>query len=97
LGRGLLFGIPKKIIPPARDADNHRKEALMKPKPLFHRSKIIEREEYEALMSELPTQDIQPQANSIPPDLDERIRKIEYCMMIIVGLILVVLLICKGN
>jgi hypothetical protein len=69
----------------------------MKPKAPFDRSRILEQEEYEALMSELPTQDIQPQANSIPPDLEERIRKIEYCMMIIVGLILVVLLICKAN
>jgi hypothetical protein len=71
----------------------------MKPKPECHRQIIIEREEYDALMAELPTPEVDPKPPDGSPELEEKLRKIEFSMMIIVGLILVVLLlsISKGN
>jgi hypothetical protein len=58
----------------------------MKSEPQRDQKVVIEPEEYEALMAELPT----PEENPDPPELEERMRKIEYCMIIVITLILVI-------
>jgi hypothetical protein len=68
----------------------------MKPKPLCNRKIDIEREEYDALMSELPLPEVEPESAYGAPELDEKLRKIEFCMMIIVGLVLALFLF-KGH
>jgi hypothetical protein len=65
----------------------------MKPKSPYDRTVTIEREEYDALMSDLPT----PEVSSGSPELEERFRRIEFYMLIIVGVILIVFILCKGN
>ena len=65
----------------------------MKPKPISARAITIEREEYDALMSELPT----PEFSSCSPEVEERFRKIDFYLMVIVGLILLILLLVQGN
>jgi hypothetical protein len=87
------FGAAKKIIPLLRYADNDGKETPMKPKSPYDRTVTIEREEYDALMSDLPT----PEVSSGSPELEERFRRIEFYMLIIVGVILIVFILCKGN
>lgn len=52
---------------------------------------IITREEYEALMSGLAHEAVPKSLTSIP-DIAERLRRLEFDMMILVGLILVVFL-----
>ncbi len=69
----------------------------MKPKQLCDRKIIIEREEYDALMSELRAPEVELKPTYGSPELDEKLRKIEFYMMIIVGLILVMLMLSKGN
>lgn len=69
----------------------------MQLKPRCDRKTIIEREEYEALMAELPTPEFELKPTHDSAELAERVRKIEYYMMIIVGLILVVLMLGKGH
>ncbi len=71
-------------------------EAPMKPKQSCERPVTIEPEEYDALMAELPTPE-EPQSFANTPEIDEKFRKIEFYMMIIVGLVLLVLILCKGN
>jgi hypothetical protein len=58
----------------------------MKSEPERDRKPLIEPEEYDALMSELPT----PEENPEPPELEERMRKIEYCMIIVITLVLAI-------
>jgi hypothetical protein len=70
-------------------------EAPMKPKLSSERTVIIEPEEYDALMAELPTPEVEPKSPSESAQIDEKFRKIEFYMMIIVGLILLVLILCK--
>jgi hypothetical protein len=65
----------------------------METKPKGDRTIIIEREEYDALMSELP----EPEISSSSDEIEERFRKIDFYLMIIVGLILLVLLISQGR
>ena len=65
----------------------------METKPKGDRTIIIEREEYDALMSELP----EPEISSSSDEIEERLRKIDFYLMIIVGLILLVLLISQGR
>ncbi len=48
-------------------------------------------------MSELPAPEVELKPTYGSPELDEKLRKIEFYMMIIVGLILVVLMLSKGN
>lgn len=60
----------------------------MKSEPERDRKILIEPEEYDALMSELPT----PEENPEPPELEERMRKIEYCMIIVITLVLTIFL-----
>ncbi|MFA4903340.1 MAG: hypothetical protein WC600_11430 [Desulfobaccales bacterium] len=67
----------------------------MKPKLSRERTVIIEPEEYDALMAELPTTEVELKSPSEPAQIDEKFRKIEFYMMIIVGLILLVLILCK--
>jgi hypothetical protein len=52
---------------------------------------IITREEYEALMSGLAPEAVPKSLTSIP-DIAERLRRLEFDMMILVGLILAVFL-----
>lgn len=73
--------------------DNANKEIFMETKPKGDRTIIIEREEYDALMSELP----EPEISSSSDEIEERFRKIDFYLMIIVGLILLVLLISQGR
>jgi hypothetical protein len=65
----------------------------MEQKPQGDRTIIIEREEYDALMSELP----EPESSTCSPEVEERFRKIDFYLMIIVGLILLMLLIFQGR
>lgn len=67
----------------------------MKPKLSSERTVIIEPEEYDALMAELPTPEVETKSPSESAQIDEKFRKIEFYMMIIVGLILLVLILCK--
>jgi hypothetical protein len=69
----------------------------MKPKARFDRKITIEPEEYDALMSGLPTPEVELKPTSNSSKIDEKFRKIEFCMMIIVGLILVVFILCRGH
>ena len=75
--------------------DKERMDAPMKPKPGCERPVTIEPEEYDALMAELPTSEVDLKSPSESTQLDEKFRKIEFYMMIIVGLVLVVLILCK--
>jgi hypothetical protein len=58
--------------------------------------RIITREEYDALMSELAMESESEQVAPIS-EIDERVRKLEFNMMILVGLILVVFMLCRTN
>ena len=69
----------------------------MELKPRRARKIIIEREEYEALMAELPTPEFELQPPHESSELAEKVRKIEFYMMIVVGLLLVVLLLGTGH
>ena len=56
---------------------------------------IITREEYVALMSELALEsDLAPAAPI--SEIDARIRKLEFNMMVLVGLILIVFALCRN-
>lgn len=57
---------------------------------------IITREEYDALMSELA---LEPEPEHVAPisEIDEKVRKLEFNMMVLVGLILVVLMLCRPS
>ena len=68
----------------------------MQLKPHCHQKIIIEKEEYEALMAELSTPEFDSKTTHDPQAITEKIRKIEFYMMIIVGLILVVLMLSKA-
>ena len=52
------------------------------------RNVLLEPEEYEALMAELPT----PEEDPGPQKLEERIKKIEFCMLVVVTLVLIIFL-----
>jgi hypothetical protein len=77
--------------------DEQHMDASLEPEPSTARMVTIEQEEYNALMAELPHPEIEPQSTSNGSEIDEKFRKIEFYMMIIVGLVLIVLVICKGN
>ena len=83
----------KKNIYPFRRASKDSMEAPLKSEPQCDRPIVIEREEYDALMSEMPA----PEDTPSSPELNERVKKIEFFIMIIVGLILVVFLLCQRN
>jgi hypothetical protein len=70
-------------------------EAPMKPKLSCERTVTIEPEEYDALMAGLPTPEVELKSPSESAQIDEKFRKIEFYMMIIVGLVLLVLILCK--
>ncbi len=78
-------------------------DAPMKPKLSCERTVTLEPEELDALMAELPAPEIEPQSltentkNTKTSEINEKFRKIEFYMMIIVGLVLVVLVLCKAN
>ncbi len=69
----------------------------MKPKLSGERTVSLEPEEFDALMAGLPAPEIEPQSGSNASEINEKFRKIEFYMMIIVGLVLVVLILCKAN
>ncbi len=54
---------------------------------------IITREEYMALMSEL-TLESDPAPAAPIPEIDAKVRKLEFNMMVLVGLILIVFTLC---
>lgn len=56
---------------------------------------IITREEYDALMSELALES-RPEPGAQKSETDEKVRKLEFNMMILVGLILVVFALCQS-
>ena len=58
----------------------------MKSEPERDRKILIEPEEYDALMSELPPPEEKPDT----PELEKRVRKIEFCMIIIIIMVLVI-------
>ncbi len=58
--------------------------------------RIITREEYDALMSELAQQD-EPELLVPISQVHERVRKLEFNMMILVGLILVVFILSQNT
>jgi hypothetical protein len=55
---------------------------------------IITRDEYDALMSELA---LKSESKTSAPisEIDEKIRRLEFDMMILVGLVLVVFILCR--
>lgn len=57
---------------------------------------IITREEYAALMSELA---LESEPDHIAPisETDKKVRKLEFNMMVLVGLILVVFILCRSS
>ncbi|MEJ2671766.1 MAG: hypothetical protein P8168_06090 [Deltaproteobacteria bacterium] len=67
----------------------------MEPKPECDRKVIIEEEEYKALMAELPPPETEVKPTSRLPEIEEKIRKIEFYLLIIVGLVLVFFLFSK--
>jgi hypothetical protein len=61
--------------------------------------RIVTREEYDALLSEL-AQDFEPEHAVLISDASqptERLRKLEFNLMILVGLILVVFILCRTS
>jgi hypothetical protein len=58
--------------------------------------RIITQEEFDALISEL-TREVEPEHVSSIPDADEKLRKLEFNMMVLVGLILVVFILCRSS
>lgn len=70
-------------------------EAPIKPKPSGVQKVTIEPEELNALMAELPAPEPEPTPQA--SEVDEKIRKIEFYMMIVVGLVLLVLILSKSN
>jgi hypothetical protein len=84
-------------MPESRHTDNHDAEAGMKPVSQSNRRITLEREEYDALMSELSRSEPEPKTPPSSQDIEERFRKIEFCMMIIVGLLLAVLVFSKAD
>jgi hypothetical protein len=80
--------------------DKSRMDAPMKPKLSGKRTVTLEPEEHDALMAELPAPEIEPQSFTKiakTSEINEKFRKIEFYMMIIVGLVLLVLILCKAN
>lgn len=63
--------------------------------PMSSSSQIITREEYNALMFELAQGTASEHAAPIP-DLETKVRKLEFNMMILVGLILAVFILCRS-
>jgi len=57
---------------------------------------IITREEYDALMSELALKS-EPEEVAPISEIDEKVRKLEFNMMVLVGLILVVFMLCRTS
>jgi hypothetical protein len=70
-------------------------EAPMKPKLSSERRVTLEPQEYDALMAGLPIPKAELKSPSESEQIDEKFRKIEFYMMIIVGLVLLVLILCK--
>jgi hypothetical protein len=64
------------------------------PRPSSHG--IITREEYEALMSELAQEPVS-KSNTPISGLEEKVRKLEFNLMVLVGLVLVVLMLCQNS
>jgi len=69
----------------------------MKSNPKREQKVTIEREEYDALMAELPIPEAEPKPALTSSEIDEKFKKIEFYMMILVGLVLVVLILCTRN
>jgi hypothetical protein len=65
-------------------------------KPMSPSGRIITREEYDALMSELA---LESKPKHVTPilEVNEKIRKLECNMMVLVGLILVVFMLCRTS
>ncbi len=90
-------------MPSRSHDDKSRMDAPMKPKLSCERTVTLEPEELDALMAELPAPEIEPQSFvkitkiAKTSEINEKFRKIEFYMMIIVGLVLVVLVLCRAN
>jgi hypothetical protein len=69
----------------------------MQTNPRRPRRITLERKEYAALMSERPAPKIELKSAPDFSEIEEKLRKINFYLMILVGLILVVLVLCKGN
>jgi hypothetical protein len=69
----------------------------MKPQPGCDRKISIEQEEYDVLLSELPPSEAEPKPTDDFPELDEKLRKIEFCMLLLIGLVFVVLLLSQWH
>ena len=59
-------------------------------------NRIISQEEYDALMSEL-AQDALPTALPPTSNIDEKFRRIEFNLMVLVGLILAMFTLCQHS
>jgi hypothetical protein len=66
-------------------------------KPESKTNRPIDKEEYDALMSELSTSEDESETPPSARDIEEKFRRIEFCMMIIVGLLIAVLIISKAD
>jgi hypothetical protein len=58
--------------------------------------KIVTQEEHDALIYEL-TREAKPEHVASITVVDEKLRKLEFDMMVLVGLILIVFLLCRGT
>jgi hypothetical protein len=92
-----FFGPQEKIITSRGHADNDRKEPTMKPKPMDERTITLEPEEYNALMSGLLASEVERESSSVSPEIEAKFKRLEFCMMILVGLVLAVFILCKGD
>jgi hypothetical protein len=69
----------------------------MKPEPKTDRPVSFEREEDDALMSELGTAKTRSKPPPSAQEIEEKFRRIEFCMMIIVGLLIAALVFSKAD
>jgi hypothetical protein len=59
-------------------------------------NRIVTREEYDALMFELAQKAI-PELTASTSDIDMKLKKLEFNLMILVGLVLIVFMLCRPS
>ncbi len=65
-------------------------------KNLSPSGRIITQEEFDALIYEL-AREAEPEHVASVPDADDKLRKLEFNMMVLVGLILLVFILCHNS
>jgi hypothetical protein len=65
--------------------------------PMCNRMTTVDPEEYAALMSSLRAPDVEEESTPISPEIETKIKTIEFCMIILIALVVMVFFLCKGN